>query len=143
MSFGAGDSILFSLTENTIHHGGEIWVWHHGGPAGFLVHGGVTWDTANQPSLLFGWVDPAGPPANDINALEAIFVPEPASGVMALLALALSRTSQSATFRLNAQCPWASRRPSNRNRQSKTSDRWYPSTSGVTGSNAVSPRRWI
>jgi len=77
--FGPGDSILFTVAENGFFHGGEIWVWDFGGPATFLNHGGVLWDTANQPGALFGWVDPiTGAPMNDINALESILViPEP------------------------------------------------------------------
>ncbi len=80
--FDANDSILFTVAENQLaggsFHGGEIWVWEFGNPATFLNHGGVTWDSANQPGLLFGWADPLGRPMNDINALESILVvPEP------------------------------------------------------------------
>jgi hypothetical protein len=94
--FGAGDSILFSVSENQTlggtFHGGEIWVWDFGSPATFLVHGGVTWDTANQPALLFGWAGVPGDPLNDINALEAILVvPEPSSMLLMALGLAVLR----------------------------------------------------
>jgi hypothetical protein len=92
--FGAGDSILFSVSENLSaggpYHGGEIWVWDFGSPASFLVHGGVTWDTLNQPALLFNWGVGTGSlfELNDINALEAIFVvPEPSSYVLLLVGL--------------------------------------------------------
>jgi hypothetical protein len=91
--FGAGDSILFSVSENQSaggpFHGGEIWVWDFGNPAGFLMHGGILWDSLNQPALLFGWTGAAGDPINDINALEAIFVvPEPASIVLVICGFA-------------------------------------------------------
>jgi hypothetical protein len=90
--FGAGDSILFSVSENLSaggnYHGGEIWVWDFGSPASFLVHGGVTWDTLNQPALHFGWGGVNPFEINDINALEAIFVvPEPS--ILALLLVGL------------------------------------------------------
>ncbi len=90
--FDVGDSILFSVSENQSlggsFHGGEIWVWNFGSAATFLVHGGVTWDTLNQPSLIFGWGGNPGDPINDINALEAIFVvPEPSSIVLIAVGL--------------------------------------------------------
>jgi hypothetical protein len=90
--FNAGDSILFTVAENQSvggqFHGGEIWVWDFGSPATFLVHGGVTWDSLNQPALLFGWGGNPGDPINDINALEAIFVvPEPSSFMLLLVGL--------------------------------------------------------
>lgn len=90
--FGAGDSILFSVSENLSaggpFHGGEIWVWDFGSPASFLVHGGITWDTLNQPALLFGWGGVNPFEINDINALEAIFVvPEPTSVMLLLVGL--------------------------------------------------------
>ena len=83
--FNAGDSVLFSVEENGQFHGGEIWVWDFGSPATYLVHGGITWDTVNQPGVLFNWIDPAsGGITNDIDALEAILgVPEP--GCLGLL----------------------------------------------------------
>ncbi len=78
--FNLGDSILLTLAENGMFHGGEIWVWKFGSSATFLTHGGVTWDSANQPGLLFGWVGQGGAAMNDINGLESIMirnVPEP------------------------------------------------------------------
>jgi hypothetical protein len=92
MVFDAGDSVLFSISENLSaggpFDGGEIWVWDFGSPATFLVHGGVTWDTANSPALLFGWGGPNPFELDDINALEAIFVvPEPSSFVLLLVGL--------------------------------------------------------
>jgi PEP-CTERM motif len=87
--FNAGDSLLFTVAENTQFHGGEIWVWDFGSQATFLKHGGVTWDTANLPGLIFNWVDPAtGGITNDIDALEAILiVPEPGSFALLLVGL--------------------------------------------------------
>jgi hypothetical protein len=94
--FGTGDSVLFSVSQNLTAggplHGGEIWVWDFGSPAAtFLNHGGVIWDSANSPALLFGWGVGHGRPIeelNDINALEAIFVvPEPSSLALLLVAL--------------------------------------------------------
>jgi hypothetical protein len=91
--FGAGDSIMFSVSETLSaggsFHGGEIWVWNFGSPANFLFHGGVLWDSINQPALLFGWgfTDPGDAiRVNDINALEAILiVPEPSSILLMLV----------------------------------------------------------
>jgi hypothetical protein len=87
--FNAGDSLLFTVEENLQFHGGEIWVWKFGSPASFLQHGGVTWDSFNQPGLLFNWVDLAGGGiTNDINALEAILIiPEPSSMMLLMLGL--------------------------------------------------------
>lgn len=90
--FGVDDSIMFTVEENQSaggpFHGGEIWVWDFGSPAAnFLVHGGITWDSINLPSAVFGW---GGAPdlVNDINALEAIYeVPEPSSLLLISLAL--------------------------------------------------------
>jgi hypothetical protein len=77
-----GDSIMFSLRANIvaggIYDGGEIWVWTNGGPATSLVHGGITWDTANGVGALLGVA------TEEIDALEA--VPEP--GTLSLAALA-------------------------------------------------------
>jgi hypothetical protein len=91
--FGPGDSLLFTVEMNAQFHGGEIWVWNHGSPAQFLQHGGVTWDSLNQPALLFNWstLNPLDiPRLNDIDALEAIFVvPEP-SGIALTLVGVLS-----------------------------------------------------
>ena len=64
--------------------GGEIWVWDGINPAAFLFHGGVLWDTANNVTNLLG--------SEDVDALEAASVPEPASlGILALGALAMLR----------------------------------------------------
>ncbi len=90
--FDAGDSVLFTVQENQSaggpFHGGEIWVWNFGSPATFLNHGGVLWDSVNQPAALFGW---GGQFRNDIDALEAIFeIPEPSSCALLLLGLVTS-----------------------------------------------------
>jgi hypothetical protein len=93
--FNAGDSLLFTVAENPQFHGGEIWVWNFGSPATFLQHGGVTWDTANQPGLLFHWVDPAGGLTNDIDALEAILVvPEPSCLMLLMFGLLAASRSR-------------------------------------------------
>lgn len=86
--FDTGDSVIFSVEENPQFHGGEIWVWNSGSPATYLNHGGITWDTANQPGLIFGWTDSSGLVTNDVNAMEAILeVPEPGCFVMLILGL--------------------------------------------------------
>ncbi|MEE9211619.1 MAG: PEP-CTERM sorting domain-containing protein [Phycisphaeraceae bacterium] len=81
-----GDKIMFSVRSTIgaggIFDGGEIWVWTNGSPAAFLVHGGITWDTANGVGALFGV------PTEEIDALEA--VPEP--GTFGLLAVMLMGT---------------------------------------------------
>lgn len=88
--FGPGDSLLFTVEENPMFHGGEIWVWDFGSPANFLLHGGILWDSINQPAGIFGWGSPTGGVPNDINALEAIFVvPEPSSTIILLLSCVL------------------------------------------------------
>jgi len=78
--FDVGDSIIFSLWANPVFDGGEIWVMTMtpaGPAASFLVHGGVTWDTANPVGLLFGIN------TEEIDAIEAI----PTPGTLVLLAL--------------------------------------------------------
>jgi len=70
------DIVLFSLrrTSNGYFDGGEIIVLRAGAPAGFLEHGGQTWDTAHdllaRLAELNGGDDPEGLP--DVDALEAI-----------------------------------------------------------------------
>ncbi len=71
-------SILFSIrpTSDGQFDGGEIWFWDLVNPATFLVHGGVTWDTANNVTALLG--------SENVDALEAVSaVPEPSSIVLA------------------------------------------------------------
>ena len=69
------DTILFSIAPIDIYDGGEIWVWTVGvGQAGYLVHGGCTWNTGHSVGGHFGVGE------ENINALEA--VPEPATMVM-------------------------------------------------------------
>jgi len=83
---GPPDSIMFSLRENQSiggsFDGGEIWVWTFGGPAVFLVHGGEVWNTAHMVGADFG----VG--TEEIDALEAVSIPEPAT-LLLLLAGAL------------------------------------------------------
>jgi len=79
--FGPGDSMMFSIDETLsgggVFDGGEVWVWHFGALAQFLVHGGEVWNTAHTVSLDFNMG------AENIVALEA--VPEPTT--IALLAM--------------------------------------------------------
>jgi len=80
---GAGDSIMFSLAPvtdlqgNTILDGGEIFVYDALG-ARYLYHGCHLWDT---PNGVLGY---AGSKCENVNALEAVSVPEPVTlaGVM-------------------------------------------------------------
>ncbi|MCK4850142.1 MAG: PEP-CTERM sorting domain-containing protein [Phycisphaerae bacterium] len=77
--FASGDSIMFSiretLSDDGAFDGGEIWVWNFDyGTAVFLTHGGEIWDTAHTVGLDFG----VG--TEEVNALEALSVPEPISG---------------------------------------------------------------
>jgi hypothetical protein len=90
-----GDAILFSvmpidanldgiITPNVNGgdiDGGEIWHWQFGQPlAQFLNHGGHLWDTAFNVKLATGAVN------ENIDALEAVAVPEP-STFLSLLTL--------------------------------------------------------
>ena len=85
--FHVGDYALMSVRGNSEFDGGEIWLLSRsaGGvlSASFLTHGGVTWDTANDVSGLFGF--PTGF-AEDIDALEAII---PAPGAPLLVAVTM------------------------------------------------------
>ena len=74
----ATDSIMFSLAPVTnILDGGEIFVWDAQG-ARYLYHGCHLWDT---PNVVLGY---AGSACENVNALEAVSVPEPVTiaGVM-------------------------------------------------------------
>jgi hypothetical protein len=68
--------VLDPLSGAVIYDGGEIWTWTMGDPAGaqFLNHGGHLWDTlfAVQNSTANGG-------SENVDALEAIAVPEPAA----------------------------------------------------------------
>jgi len=98
--FGPGDSILFSIapvnTGITAFDGGEVWVWTNGAPAAFLNHGGHLWNTPFNVMASFG-VD-----SENVNALEAVSVPEPGTlvllglGGMALGGWALARRRRTA-----------------------------------------------
>ena len=75
----SGLDIIFSIAPIDIYDGGEIWVWDgltHGG-ATFLSHGGHLWNTAFPVMATFGTA------SENVNALEAVAVPEPA--ILALL----------------------------------------------------------
>ena len=73
----AGDSIMFSLAPVGNLDGGEIFVWDAQG-ARYLYHGCHLWDT---PNVVLGY---AGSACENVNALEAVSVPEPVTiaGVM-------------------------------------------------------------
>ncbi len=77
------EEILFSIRPipGAGFDGGEIWHWDLTNPlATFLVHGGVTWDTANDVTKLLG--------SENVDALEAVSaVPEPSSIVLAAFGL--------------------------------------------------------
>jgi len=93
LTFGSGDSIMFSIAPVDVFDGGEIWVWDFdAGFATFLFHGGETWDTAHSVTGHFGLS--FTPELENINALEA--VPEPATmGLLALGALTLLKRRRS------------------------------------------------
>ena len=73
--------IIFSIDPIDIFDGGEIWVWNGitAGGATFLSHGGHVWNTA------FHVADSFGTASENINALEAVAIPEPTT--LALLSL--------------------------------------------------------
>jgi len=74
--------ILFSIRPipTAGFDGGEIWLWDFVNPATFLVHGGRTWDTANDVTSLLG--------SENVDALEAVSaVPEPSTLVLAVFGL--------------------------------------------------------
>jgi len=71
--FGPGDQALISIRPIGLFDGGEVWVLNGDGTAGFLYHGGHLWDTAFDVKTAFG-VD-----NENIDALEAVGVPEPAT----------------------------------------------------------------
>ncbi|MCA9266153.1 MAG: PEP-CTERM sorting domain-containing protein [Planctomycetales bacterium] len=79
--FGPGDAIMFSLAPITVGSdlvvdGGEVWIWEFGQPAHFLNHGGHLWNTA------FSVRDAFGTQFENVDALEAVSVPEPATGLV-------------------------------------------------------------
>jgi hypothetical protein len=87
-SFGPGDAVMFSIMPipnpegGDFYDGGEIWVWQFGQPAKFLDHGGHLWDTAFNVGAALGVQ------TENIDALEAVSVPEPA--VAALVAVGIA-----------------------------------------------------
>jgi hypothetical protein len=89
-TFGPGDSVMFSIAPipnpegGDFYDGGEIWVWQFGQPAKFLDHGGHLWDTA------FNVGDTLGVQTENIDALEAVSVPEPAVATLLLVGLVCS-----------------------------------------------------
>lgn len=79
-----GDSIIFSVAPNPLFDGGEIWTLDNVGGvavANFLVHGGITWDTAHNVQATFGYLEST----EDIDAIEAIL---PTPGSLGLLGIA-------------------------------------------------------
>lgn len=81
------DEILFSLrpakdVTGIFLDGGEIFHWVNGVGLSYLNQGGVVWDTVNDVRSKFGSL------SENINALEAIPVPEPGSLLSAALLLA-------------------------------------------------------
>lgn len=80
----SGFDILFSIDAVDVFDGGEIWVWDGVTPGGatFLNHGGHLWDTAFDVSGTFGTA------TENINALEAVSVPEPTT--LTLIALGMA-----------------------------------------------------
>lgn len=89
-TFGPGDSVMFSIAPipnpegGDFYDGGEIWVWEHGSPAEYLVHGGHRWDTAFDVQGTFR-VN-----TENIDAIEAAGVPEPGSIAISVGALAFA-----------------------------------------------------
>ncbi|MCA9187954.1 MAG: PEP-CTERM sorting domain-containing protein [Planctomycetales bacterium] len=82
--FGPGDAVMFSVAPvslggQQVLDGGEIWVWEHGQPAHFLNHGGHVWNTAFSVREVYGTQ------LENIDALEAVSVPEPSSALLTLL----------------------------------------------------------
>ena len=87
--FGPGDSIMFSIAPipnpeggPDFFDGGEIWVWEHGQQAEYLQHGGHVWNTAFDVQAAFGSL------SENIDALEAVGVPEPTTIALAVLGVA-------------------------------------------------------
>ena len=88
--FGPGDSVMFSIAPipnpegGDFYDGGEVWVWNHGQPAQFLNHGGHLWNTAFNVGAALGVQ------TENIDALEAVGIPEPGTMVLALCASSLT-----------------------------------------------------
>jgi hypothetical protein len=78
--FGPDDWILFSIRPLPgFFDGGEIWTLNGLGVAAFLNHGGHIWDTAFDVMGTFGVNN------ENIDALEAVAVPEPGTWAMLVL----------------------------------------------------------
>ncbi|MBW2420414.1 MAG: hypothetical protein JRH19_17870, partial [Deltaproteobacteria bacterium] len=69
-----GDEILFSIRSAAGWTGGEIVHWRFGSAAGYLFHGGHDWDSSFDLSTAF----PVGVGDQEVDAIEATSVPEPA-----------------------------------------------------------------
>jgi hypothetical protein len=101
--FGPGDSIMFSIAPipnpegGDFYDGGEVWVWEHGQPAQFLNHGGHLWNTAFNVGAAFGVQ------TENIDALEAVGVPEPGTAALALCALSCQYIIRRATRKYASQ----------------------------------------
>jgi hypothetical protein len=95
-----GDTIIFSImaAAGLPFDGGEIWTYVLGGgagPATFLNHGGHLWDTAFDVKGTFGVA------SEDVDAIEAVIIPEPGTiaaglgvGSLALLGWYRSRRNR-------------------------------------------------
>ena len=84
---GNNDGIITDNDPSQDLDGGEIFVWLSTEPsAKFLIHGGHVWDTAfNVKNTVKHWTG-LEPGTENIDALEAVAVPEP-STVLSLLTL--------------------------------------------------------
>ena len=83
---GDNDAIITDNDPSKDLDGGEIFVWRATKPAKFLIHGGHVWDTAfNVKDTVEFWTG-LRPETDNIDALEAVAVPEP-STFLSLLTL--------------------------------------------------------
>jgi hypothetical protein len=80
--FGPGDSIVFSIEPLGAFDGGEIWVMNGDGSGGYLFHGGHVWDTAFNVMAAFDVAN------ENIDAIEAVSIPEPGAWLLTGIGLA-------------------------------------------------------
>lgn len=96
--FEPDDFILFSIRPIGPFDGGEVWVLNGGGaPATFLSHGGHLWDTAFDVKGTFGVQN------ENVDALEAVATPEPATLTLLAISLAAFGLTRSAQRRRSAK----------------------------------------